>query len=135
MAFNGYFIRKDGVPFPNVFIAEGGYSVTPNRRTDKNSYVDGTGELKRTIYPKKRSTIVIKLIEGLTDDEITQVQWFFSNRDNTTLEYWNREANAYKTATFYVPDITYTVDYYDESINQNKYLGIDIELIAYGGDT
>ena len=134
MAFNGYFIKKGTTPFPNAFIAEGGYSVTPNRRTDKNSYVDGTGELKRTIYPKKRSTIAIKILDGLTDAEVTMIQAFYPNRDNVTLEYWNKEANAYKTATFYVPDITYTVDYLDKN-KQPVYLGFDIELIAYGGDT
>lgn len=134
MAFNGYFIRKDGIPFPSAFIAEGGYSVTPNRRTDKNSFIDGTGELKRTIYPTRRSTATIKLIDGLTDAEVTSIQSFFPNRDNVTLEYWNKESNAYKTATFYVPDITFVVDYLDKN-SLPIYLGFDIELIAYGGDS
>lgn len=134
MNFKGYFIRKSGVAFPNAFIAEGGYSVTPCRRTDKNSYVDGRGNLNRTILPVKRSTMQIKIMDGLTDDEVTQIQWFFPNRDYTTLEYWNKELNAYKTATFYVPDITYTVDYINES-GVPIYLGLDLEFIAYGGDS
>ena len=71
---------------------------------------------------------------GLTDAEVTTVQSFFPNRDSVTLEYWNKESNAYKTATFYVPDITYVVDYLDGN-NQPIYQGFDIELIAYGGDS
>ena len=134
MAFNGYFIKKGGVEFPNAYIAEGGYSVTPNRRTDKDSFVNGKGELVRSIYPTKRSTLKISLIPGLTDAEVSTIQAFFPNRDNVTLQYWNKEANAYKTATFYVPDVTYVVDYIDES-NQPIYQAFDIELIAYGGDS
>ena len=134
MAFNGYFIKKGGIKFPNAYIAEGGYSVTPNRRTDKDSYVNGKGELVRSMYPTKRSTIAIKILDGLTDAEVTTVQSFFPNRDSVTLEYWNKESSAYKTATFYVPDITYVVDYLDGN-NQPIYQGFDIELIAYGGDS
>lgn len=134
MAFNGYFIKKDGVKFPNAYIAEGGYSVTPNRRTDKDSYVNGNGELVRSMYPIKRSTLKLSLISGLTDSEVSTIQSFFPNRDSVTLVYWNKESNAYKTATFYVPDITYVVDYLDGS-NRPIYQGFDIELIAYGGDS
>ena len=134
MAFNGYFIKKDGVKFPNAYIAEGGYSVNPNRRTDKDSYVNGRGELVRSMYPIKRSTLKLSLISGLTDSEVSTIQSFFPNRDSVTLEYWNKESNSYKTATFYIPDITFVIDYLDES-NQPIYQGFDIELIAYGGDS
>lgn len=133
MAFQGYFIKKDGVPFPNRLVARKGYESVPNRRTDKNSYVDGMGELHRTILPKKRSTFVLRTVGDLSDADVTLIQSFFPNRDVVTLEYWNREENAYKTAKFYVPEITYVTDILDEN-DQPVYDPLEIEFIAYGGD-
>ena len=70
MAFPLYFIKKEKKRKRNpscYAMQEGGYSVTPNRRTDKDSYVNGKGELVRSMYPTKRSTIAIKILDGRLD--------------------------------------------------------------------
>ena len=130
--FAGYFLKKGTTKLDNTIIAPGGYNNTPNRRTDKNSYIDGDGTLHRSILPVMRSTIEITTVGMLTYEQKCTLQAMFPSRDSTTLTYWNDETNAYETATFYVPDVKYTI----EEVKEGKpyYQSISVTLIAYGGD-
>ncbi len=130
MTGSGYLLKVGSNIFPNALIAKGGYSNTPNRRQDKNSYVDGTGKLNRTILPVKRTTSKIKTID-LTYGQKLIVQAFFPNRDYVTAERWNDETNSYETGICYVPDVEYIIDHIDKNGNF-YYQGIEIEFIAYG---
>lgn len=134
MAFGNYVFKVGSLPFPLDLIAPGGYDTTPNQRTDKNSYIDGKGSLHRTILPVKRSTVVIKTHEGLTEAQTLQIQALFPARDVVTASYWNKESNAYKTATFYMPDINWVISYFDEDL-QPRYQALTLTFIAYGGDS
>jgi hypothetical protein len=133
MAFDGHYIKVGGVNFPNYLIAQGGYSNTPDIQTDKGSYVNGVGELIRTILPVTRSTVKITTIDGFSIGSLLIMRAFFIPRTTVSMEYWNDEKQAYKTANFYVPEIEYV------HIDQNKliprYKALTIEFIAYGGDT
>lgn len=133
MAFNGYYIKKNGVIFPNYIIAKEGYKCTPNQRTDKDSYVDGSGALKRNILPVKRSAIRLTTIDEFRYSEKLFIKHFFIPRDVVTLEYWNDEADAYKTARFYVPDIEYVHKFLDKNMKP-VYKSLELTFIAYEGD-
>ena len=133
MAFDGHYIKVNGTTFPNDLLAkDGGYSCTPNQRTDKNSYVDGMGALHRTILPVKRSTVKIKTVDNLTYSQKVVVQAFFVPRDVITMQYWNDESNAYETTRFYVPDIEYIHKYQVNGVPH--YNALEITFIAYEGD-
>lgn len=132
MAFDGHYIKVDGVNFPNYLIAENGYSNTPDIQTDKGSYVNGLGELIRTVLPVTRSTFKITTIDGFSIGSLLIMRAFFIPRTTQSIEYWNDEKQAYKTANFYVPEIEY--------IHKNQhnlspiYKSLTLEFIAYGGD-
>ncbi len=132
MAFQGYYVKVDGTTFPNDLLDIGGYSNTPNQETDKNSYVDGNGALKRTVLPVKRSGFKIKTIDGLTYGQKLIIQAFFIPKTLKELQYWNDETNKYETADFYIP----TVEYVHKTQRNGSpiYQAIELEFIAYGGD-
>lgn len=132
MTGNGYVLKVNDTVFPNSLLAPSGYSNTPDRRQDKNSYTDGRGVTHRNILPVKRTTVKIKTIDSLTHGQLLIVKSFFPNRDKVTCEVWNSERNAYQTITAYVPDIEYTVKYIDRKGNF-YYDGVEFELIDYGG--
>lgn len=134
MTGNGYVLKVNGTPFPNALLAQEGYRNTPNRRQDKGSYTDGTGETIRNILPKKRTTAKVKTKDWLTYGQKLIVQAFFPNRDLVTVEVWNDEDNNYQTTKFYVPDIEYTVKHIDAKGNF-YYSPIEFEFIAYGRDS
>lgn len=133
MAFEGYYIKVNGTTFPNDLLAKEGYSNTPCIRTDKNSYVDGKGALHRTILPVKRSTLKINTIDGFTYGQKLIMKAFFIPRDVITITYWNDETDAYETARFYVPEITY-IHKSQDKYKQPIYKALEIEFIAYEGD-
>lgn len=133
MAFNGYYIKKDGNIFPNYIIAKEGYKNTPNQRTDKDSYVDGAGGLHRTILPVQRSTVKLTTIDEFRYSEKLIIKSFFIPRDVVTMEYFNDETDAYETARFYVPDIEYVHKYLDKN-QKPVYSALELTFIAYEGD-
>ncbi|MDF2907581.1 MAG: hypothetical protein K0R34_2902 [Herbinix sp.] len=134
MAFSNYVFKVGLLSFPLDLIAPGGYDTTPNQRTDKNSYVDGKGDLHRTILPTKRSSVSIITLDDLTEAQTLQIQALFPNRDIVTASYWNKESNAYKTATFYMPSIKWVINRFDDA-GQPLYKALELEFIAYGGDS
>lgn len=133
MAFNGYYIKVNGNAFPNYIIAKEGYKNTPNQRTDKGSYVDGSGGLHRNILPVKRSTVKIITIDEFRYSEKLIINSFFANRDKVTMEYWNDETDKYEVADFYVPDIEYVHKFLDKN-KKPVYKALELTFIAYGGD-
>ena len=133
MAFEGYYIKKDGNIFPNYIIAKEGYKCTPNQRTDKNSYVDGKGALHRTVLPVKRSTVKLTTIDEFRYSEMLLIKSFFIPRDVVTLTYWNDETDAYETAKFYVPDIEYVHKFLDKN-KKPVYKALELTFIADEGD-
>lgn len=132
MTGKGYVLKVGNTVFPNSLLANGGYSDTPNRRQDKNSFTDGRGATNRKILPIKRTTVKIKTISNLTFGQKLIIQSFFPNRDMVIAEVWNDEDNNYQTMKCYAPDITYTVNHIDRYGNF-YYNAIEFEFIDYGG--
>lgn len=132
MTGNGYVLKVGDTVFPNSLLAKGGYSNTPNRRQDKNSYTDGRGKTHRNILPIKRTTVKIKTIDVLTYGQKLIVQAFFPNRDHVTAQIWNDETNSYQTMICYAPDVEYTINHIDRDGNF-YYNAIEFEFIDYGG--
>ncbi len=130
MTGNGYVLEVDGNIFPNSLLARGGYSNTPDRRQDKNSYTDQRGVTHRNILPVKRTTSKLKTVP-LTYGQKLIVQAFFPNRDHVPAKRWNDERNIYETGECYIPDVEYVIDYIDKNGNFH-YEPIEIEFIAYG---
>lgn len=133
MAFGDYVFKVGELSFPLELIAPKGYDTTPNQRIDKNSYRDGRGKLHRTILPEKPSSVRINTIDDLTDAQTLQIQALFPNRDLVTASYWNKESNTYEIATFYMPDIKWVINRFDED-GQPRYQALELQFIAYGGD-
>lgn len=133
MTGKGYVLKVNGTVFPNYLLAPEGYSNTPDRRQDKNSYTDGKGTTHRKILPVKRTTIKIKTVDDLTYGQKLIVQAFFPNRDRVTAEVWNDERNAYQTMVCYVPDVEYTIKKIDRNGNF-RYAAIEFEFIDYGSE-
>lgn len=101
MAFQGYILKVEGVQFPNVYV--NGYAVSPLKRTDKNSYIDGDGKLNRTILPHKRSAITFST-GPITDDDMSCLTSIFNKRDKVNVTYWDPTSQSYKDGVFYVVD-------------------------------
>lgn len=133
MTGNGYVLKVNGTVFPNALLAPGGYSNTPDRRQDKNSYTDGKGVTHRKILPVKRTTAKIKTKDKLSHGQLLIVKAFFPNRDSVICELWNSERNAYQTITAYVPDVEYTINHIDKKGNF-YYNAVEFELIDYGSE-
>ncbi|MDE7211448.1 MAG: hypothetical protein K2O03_08395 [Lachnospiraceae bacterium] len=124
MADKGYFLKIAGQVLENKYCCS--YKVVPQRRTDKDSYVDGNGKLNRKILPHKRSTITF-LTGFLVDDDLDALMGIFCNVDKATVEYWNPKHKAYDTGTFYLPDIEFEM----LPGREHTYRPLQIEMIEY----
>lgn len=130
ICFEGYLLKKDGVLFPPRFIALGSYSATPNQRQDLDSYRDSTGELYRNILPHKVTKIEFTTppLHLKDKEELTHL---LKNRDQFQLEFWDDEEDAYRTGTFYCPDIKFEIYRTDPRKKDIWYLPIRIAMIEY----
>lgn len=126
MAFNGYYLKFDGVQLSNRYVNN--YKCTPNRRTDKNSGMNSSGVLKRKILSHKRTGITFNT-GFVTDSDLSTLSSIFSGRDNVEVNYWNPSTQTYATATCYLPDIEFEVLTNDGDVN--TYRPINLEIIEY----
>lgn len=126
MGFSGYYLEFDGVQLSNQYVCN--YKCIPNRRTDKDSYVDGNGMLNRNILSHTRSGITFNT-GFVTDEDLDNLRSVFSGRDNVTVKYWNPATNDYGTGTCYLPDITFELLSCENNIN--TYRPVELEIIEY----
>ncbi len=108
-SFRGYFIKviSSDLPngyeiLPNKYICN--FKITPDRRTDKDSYVDGNGKLVRGILPHLRSGFTFDT-GYITDNDIPYLSNIFNGRDRIDLEFWHPISQSYKRGNFYIPDM------------------------------
>ena len=123
----GYLLKVDGVIFPNDLILFGSFSITPNQRQDLDSYRDSTGYLHRNILPHKPSKIEFTT-KILHDADRAALENILKNRDEYTLEYWDKE---YKSGKFYTPDIKYEIYDIDKASGAIRYKPVRIAMIEY----
>lgn len=102
MAYAGYLLKIGSVQLPDRYVCN--YKITPDRRTDKDSYTDGNGKLVRGILPHKRNGFTFNT-GIITDKDIPYLASIFDGRDNISVTYWHPTSQSYKTGNFYVPDM------------------------------
>lgn len=137
--FNGWLIKFGDVILPNSFILADGWEATPNQRVEIDAYRDANVMLHRETSENFKTSLALtirplnleemaafKNVIGLaTLDIVNKIQ------RRVTVTYWNDEEMDYKTATMYMPDVTYTIHTVDEVERDIEYNGFTIELIEY----
>ena len=135
-SFQGYLIKftKTNTIFPNEYLQEKTYKITPNQRTEKKAWRDSLNDLHRITSPNHKSKIVFNTTE-LKLSELREIMEIlnnaFSNKTQrkVSVRYWNAEDCAYETAKFYIPDIIYTIS--NISTSSINYEPLEITMIEY----
>lgn len=114
--FKGYLLKfsKTGVLFPSSLILLSSWKPTPRQRTELQAYRDSNMSLHRVTSPNHKTKLTFdtvpmqlaeyEMLRGLINSATENVQ-----QRRLALEYWDDELLDYRTATFYSPDITYTI--------------------------
>ena len=137
--FYGWLIKFGNVVLPNSFILADGWESTPNQRVELDAYRDANVLLHRETSENFKTSLTLNIrsmdlaemtafknVVGLATLEIT------SKRERRlAVTYWNDEELAYKNATMYMPDVTYSIHTVDESAKGTEYNPFSIELIEY----
>ena len=137
--FDGWLIKFGNVVLPNSFILADGWESTPNQRVELDAYRDANVLLHRETSENFKTSLTLNIrsmdlaemtafknVVGLATLEIT------SKRERRlAVTYWNDEGLAYKNATMYMPDVTYSIHTVDESAKGIEYNPFSIELIEY----
>lgn len=122
--YNGYLIRvggHNGVDLPMEYIKLEGYDITPNQRMESEAKRSVTGVLVRSTV-SHTATKVEFLTPVMTDKDVHAMMGLFGNawvsslERKLDLEYYDMETGGYKTGTFYMPDIKFTIDHIDGNI-------------------
>ncbi len=137
--FNGWLIKFGDVVLPNSFILADGWESVPNQRIEIDAYRDANVLLHRETSENFKTSLTLNIrgmdlaemtafknVIGLATLEITS-----KRQRKLMVTYWNDEELDYKTATMYMPDVTYSIHTVDESANDIEYNPFPIELIEY----
>ena len=137
--FNGWLISFGGVVLPNSFILADGWESTPNQRVEIDAYRDANVLLHRETSENFKTSLTLN-IRSLNLEEMTAFKAVIglATLDNTDkkqrrvmVTYWNDEELDYKTATMYMPDVTYSIHTISEDRKDIEYNSFTIELIEY----
>lgn len=137
--FNGWLIKFGDVVLPNSFILADGWESVPNQRIEIDAYRDANVLLHRETSENFKTSLTLNIrgmdlaemtafknVIGLATLEITS-----KRQRKLMVTYWNDEELDYKTATMYMPDVTYSIHTVDEPTNDIEYNPFPIELIEY----
>lgn len=137
--FSGWLIKFGGVVLPNSFILADGWEDTPNQRVEISAYRDANVLLHRETSENFKTSLKLN-IRGMDLSEMTAFKNVIGlatldinskKQRRLMVTYWNDEELAYKTATMYMPDVTYTIHTVDEASRDIFYNPFMIELIEY----
>lgn len=137
--FSGWLIKFGDVVLPNSFILADGWESTPNQRVEIDAYRDANVLLHRETSENFKTSITLN-IRAMNLEEMTAFKAVIglatldiNNKKQRRLmvTYWNDEELDYKTATMYMPDVTYTIHTVNEVDRDIEYNGFTIELIEY----
>lgn len=139
MAFNGYLIMlggPQGTVLPLKYMRYETYKITPNQRMDYNSTRDSSGVLHRTALAHTASKIEFNTPRMSNKDvdammRLIRNRWISSAERKLTLYYYDPETNDYKSGTFYMPDIDFTITNVDTAKNRIMYAETRIAFIEY----
>ena len=141
--WNGYFIKaiRTNTIFPMKWIVVESYETIPNAREEIKAYRDENTRNLTRVTAKGHKTSIKFTVRPLHLADKMRVQKFFRDGEGGTpdstaghqrkiqLQYWNDEDNAYKTAYFYRPDITFKIK--RATATDIKYDEFEINLIEY----
>lgn len=137
--FSGWLIKFGDVILPNSFILADGWESTPNQRVEIDAYRDANVLLHRETSENFKTSITLN-IRAMNLEEMTAFKTVIGlatldinskKQRKLMVTYWNDEELDYKTATMYMPDVTYTIHTVDEVDRDIEYNGFTIELIEY----
>lgn len=137
--FSGWLIKFGDVILPNSFILADGWESTPNQRVEIDAYRDANVLLHRETSENFKTSLRLN-IRAMNLEEMTAFKAVIglatldiNNKKQRRLmiTYWNDEELDYKTATMYMPDVTYTIHTVDEENRDIEYNAFTIELIEY----
>ena len=139
MGFNGYLIKLGGEygdVLPLKYMRYETYQCSPNQRMDFMSTRDSNGVLHRTVVSHTATKIEFN-IPRMDNDNIESfmrlIRSHFTNAQarTLTLYYYDMENNDYKTGTFYMPDINFTISNIDEWTHKINYAETRVAFIEY----
>lgn len=142
MAFNGYLIKlggSTGVELPMKYIKYETYKITPNQRLDLDTTRDTTGMLHRNVLSHTAMKVEFETIP-MDNYNVAALMTLLRNSFSdsqarkVTLDYYDVETDAYKTGTFYMPDIQWTIRNVDLRNSDHKvinYNGARLAFIEY----
>ncbi len=137
--FSGWLIKFGDVVLPNSCILADGWESTPNQRVEIDAYRDANVLLHRETSENFKTSITLN-IRAMNLEEMTAFKTVIGlatldinskKQRKLMVTYWNDEELDYKTATMYMPDVTYTIHTVDEVDRDIEYNGFTIELIEY----
>lgn len=136
MAFEGWLIKFGNTALPNGYLEK--YKETPNQRLELDAYRDVAALLHRETSPNYKSKIVVPIrklylgekivLKAIVDSGIVSGG---ERERKVSVTYWNSEELEYKTGTFYMPDIEYTISHIDVRKLNMVYEPFEIQLIEY----
>ena len=139
MSFNGYLIKLGGVggtELPLRFMRYETYKVTRSTM-DLDPTRDTTGLLHRHTLSHTASKVEFN-IPRMTNWQVNEFMQLLHNamgsrqlEKTLTMEYYEPESDSYKTGTFYVPDITFTISNIDTATNKINYAETRVAFIEY----
>ena len=122
MAFNGtYLIKVGGTALPMKYMKLEGYDITPNQRMESEAKRAITGYLHRTTVAHTATKIEFNT-PPMTNLDLNAMMSIFRGAWSSTierkldLEYYDMETDSYKTGTFYMPDIKFSIDHINGSL-------------------
>lgn len=136
MAFRGWLIRCGGTEIPMEYVNEKKYSVTPNQRLDLSAERDMTGVLHRDTVahmPVKIEFETLTLDNSDVDrlNSIIRAAYTDERSRSLTIDYYDPEENAYKSAACYMPDTQYNMNRIDRERNAIVYEPLRYAFIEY----
>lgn len=142
MAYAGYLIKlggSNGTSLPFKYFKAESYSCTPNQRMEASANRAVTGVLVRSTVSHTATKIEFET-PFLTNTErkaLNDLLWAAmgsaANRleRKLDLEYYDDEMDTYKTGTFYVPDVQYSIYKVDNTRNIITYSPVRYAFIEY----
>ena len=139
MAYNGYLIMLGGnlgTVLPLKYMRYETYKITPNQRLDYNSTRDSTGVLHRTALSHTATKIEFNTPRMTNSDmnallALIKNKWTSNKERKIVLYYYDPETNGYKTGTFYMPDIDFTISNIDGRTGTIWYTETRFAFIEY----
>jgi len=134
MAYQGWLIMFGSTKLPNSYLEK--YEETPNQRLELDAYRDAAALLHRETSASYKSSIIVPirklyLGEKIVLKAIVDSGVIDARQRMVAVTCWNSEEMDYRSGTFYMPDIKYTISHVDENRLNMVYEPFSIELIEY----